>query len=77
MAKKIECDRCGKTVDQKTTGCAVSPLSLTYTKKHTSTGYIRSDYDWEEENKTRDFCNSCQRELLALFNKVDERIAKP
>lgn len=74
MAKKIECDRCGKLVEEKV-GCEVSSIRIAYTSKHSSNGYVKPDYDWEEENKTRDFCNSCQKELLKLFNKVDLREA--
>lgn len=77
MAKKIECDRCGKLVEHKKLGSDVSTISITYTKKqHATSGYNMPNYDWEEETKEVDLCAFCQVELLALFNKVDERIGK-
>lgn len=74
MAKKIECDKCGKLVEHKKGGSEVSTISITYTKKQNATsGYNLPDYDWEEATKEIDLCSSCQVELLALFNKKDLR----
>ena len=76
MAKKIECDRCGKLVESKGQfKSEVSTVTMSYIEKHDDTGsykYVIPENDRKEVTITKDFCSSCQKKLLDLFNLVDE-----